>query len=170
MLLLELRRMMRTCCIHTLWKVHGHVFSFSKLRVTMLLKLSYFDHKSAAFSFTPSIKEKGKTWNLPRGKGMKWEKHFILEDFFFGDWMLMRVIIIICCLCSCCFGSLGSASILQHVEKQLILLTRKTKLHMAGQVAFCSSFNLLDYGKFSKQQLFMPKSSPMLVRRSCFLI
>lgn len=108
--------------------------------------------------------------SMLRGKGMKWEKHFILEDFFFGDWMLMRVIIIICCLCSCCFGSLGSASILQHVEKQLILLTRKAKLHMAGQVAFCSSFNLLDNGRFSKQQLFMPKSSPMLVRRSCFLI
>ncbi|XP_009786595.1 uncharacterized protein LOC107824359 isoform X1 [Nicotiana tabacum] len=39
---------------------------------------------------------------------------------------------------------------------------------MAGQVAFCSSFNLLDYGKFSKQQLFMPKSSPMLVRRGFY--
>ncbi|KAJ8558234.1 hypothetical protein K7X08_005000 [Anisodus acutangulus] len=40
---------------------------------------------------------------------------------------------------------------------------------MAGQVAFTSSFKLLDNGQLSKHQLFMPKSSPMLLHRGfCF--
>ncbi|XP_060180401.1 uncharacterized protein LOC132610137 isoform X1 [Lycium barbarum] len=40
---------------------------------------------------------------------------------------------------------------------------------MAAQVAFTSSFKLLDNGQLSKQQLFMPKSSLMLMHRGfCF--
>ncbi|KAL3358965.1 hypothetical protein AABB24_015845 [Solanum stoloniferum] len=39
---------------------------------------------------------------------------------------------------------------------------------MAGQVAFTSSFKLLDSGQLLKQQLFMPKSSPMLMNRGFF--
>lgn len=73
-------------------------------------------------------------------------------------------------LCSGCFGSQGRVSILQYVENQLNLFTKKTKLQMAGQVAFTSSFKLLDSGQLLKQQFFRPKSSPMLMHRSCFLI
>lgn len=54
------------------------------------------------------------------------------------------------------------------MKNQLNLFTKKTKLQMAGQVAFTSSFKLLDSGQLLKQQLFMPKSSPMLMNRVFF--